>query len=71
MGPTSSFKGRRCTSPGFDTGSTVPMMEPFPTSGAAGIDGLDPEEFITNIAGFGRIAARCEHAVLFKRFGVG
>jgi LmbE family N-acetylglucosaminyl deacetylase len=35
------------------------------------IDGLgvdfDPEEFLTNIAGFGGMAAGCEYAVLFRR----
>jgi LmbE family N-acetylglucosaminyl deacetylase len=38
------------------------------------IDGLgrefDPDEFLTNMAGFGGMAAGCEFAVLFRRFEV-
>jgi LmbE family N-acetylglucosaminyl deacetylase len=38
------------------------------------IDGLgvdfDPEDFLTNIAGFGGMAAGCEYAVLFRRLNV-
>jgi LmbE family N-acetylglucosaminyl deacetylase len=38
------------------------------------IDGLgtefDPEDFLTNIAGFGGMAAGCEYAVLFRRLQV-
>jgi LmbE family N-acetylglucosaminyl deacetylase len=39
------------------------------------IEGLgrdfDPEEFLTNMAGFGGMAAGCDFAVLFQRFAVG
>ena len=39
------------------------------------IDGLgrdfDPEEFLTNMAGFGGMAAGCDYAVLFREFAVG
>ena len=38
------------------------------------IEGLgndfDPEEFLTNMAGFGGMAAGCDFAVLFRRFDV-
>ena len=32
--------------------------------------GFDPEEFLTNMAGFGGMAAGCDFAVLFRRFDV-
>jgi LmbE family N-acetylglucosaminyl deacetylase len=32
---------------------------------------FDPQEFLTNIAGFGGMAAGCEYAVLFHEFQVG
>jgi LmbE family N-acetylglucosaminyl deacetylase len=32
--------------------------------------GFDPEEFLTNMAGFAGMAAGCEYAVLFRQFGV-
>jgi LmbE family N-acetylglucosaminyl deacetylase len=57
-----------------DVGATLPRGIASLEEHRAYIDGLgtefDPEEFLTNMAGFGGMAAGCEYAVLLRRFQV-
>ena len=58
-----------------DVGDTLPLGVASLQEHRAYIEGLgrdfDPEEFLTNMAGFGGMAAGCDFAVLFQRFDVG
>jgi LmbE family N-acetylglucosaminyl deacetylase len=58
-----------------DVGDTLALGVASLQEHRAYIEGLgrdfDPEEFLTNMAGFGGMAAGCDFAVLFQRFDVG
>jgi LmbE family N-acetylglucosaminyl deacetylase len=58
-----------------DVGDTLALGVASLQEHRAYIEGLgrdfDPEEFLTNMAGFAGMAAGCDFAVLFQHFGVG
>jgi hypothetical protein len=58
-----------------DVGDTLALGVASLQEHRAYIDGLgrdfDPEDFLTNMAGFGGMAAGCDFAVLFQQFAVG
>ena len=58
-----------------DVGDTLALAVASLEEHRAYIEGLgrdfDPEEFLTNMAGFAGMAAGCDFAVLFQRFDVG
>jgi LmbE family N-acetylglucosaminyl deacetylase len=57
-----------------DVGATLAMGVASLREHRAYLDGLgtdfDPEEFLTNMAGYGGMAAGCDYAVLLRRFNV-
>ena len=58
-----------------DVGDTLALGVASLQEHRAYIEGLgrefDPEEFLTNMAGFGGMAAGCDFAVLFQKFALG